>query len=98
MLVALCPMGQMNGYFHTNYHMPILFFTQLMGIAFGEKPENLGFGSELVSAHEAMKRIGITTPEPAPAKPVAKKPAGLPMPPPLERVGQQTTGNEEASE
>ena len=107
-LVALCPMcqmnldafqGQMNGYFHTNYHMPILFFTQLMGIAFGEKPENLGFGSELVSAHAAMKRIGIQTPEPAtPAKPVAKKPAGLPMPPPRVRAGQQSTGSEEASE
>ncbi len=74
--------GQMNGYFHTNYHMPILFFTQLMGIAFGKNPEDLGFGSELVSAHAAMKRIGIQTPEPVPAKPVAKKPAGLPMPPP----------------
>jgi heterodisulfide reductase subunit B len=106
-LVALCPMcqmnldafqGQMNGYFHTSYHMPILFFTQLMGIAFGEKPENLGFGSELVSAHAAMKRIGIQTPEPAPAKPVAKKPSGLPMPPPRVRVGQQNTANEEASE
>jgi heterodisulfide reductase subunit B len=90
--------GQMNGYFHTSYHMPILFFTQLMGIAFGEKPENLGFGSELVSAHAAMKRIGIQTPEPAPAKPVAKKPSGLPMPPPRVRVGQQNTANEEASE
>jgi hypothetical protein len=69
-----------------------------MGLAFGEKPENLGFGSELVSAHAAMKRIGIQTPEPAPAKPVAKKPAGLPMPPPRVRVGQQTTGDEEAIE
>ena len=106
-LVALCPMcqmnldafqGQMNGYFHTNYHMPILFFTQLMGIAFGVNPEDLGFGSELVSAHDAMRRIGIQTPEPAPAKPVAKKPAGLPMPPPRVRAGQQTTANQEASE
>ncbi len=71
-LVALCPMcqmnldafqGQMNGYFHTNYQMPILFFTQLMGVAFGIRPEKLGFGSEFVSAHEAMKRIGIQTPD-----------------------------------
>jgi heterodisulfide reductase subunit B len=103
-LVAMCPMcqmnldafqGQMNGYFHTKYHMPILFFTQLMGLAFGEKPENLGFGSELVSAHAAMKRIGIHTPEPVPAKPPVRKPSGLPMPPMRERVGQTSTANNE---
>jgi heterodisulfide reductase subunit B len=107
-LVALCPMcqmnldafqGQMNGYFHTNYHIPILFFTQLMGLAFGEKPEKLGFGSEFVSAHEAMKRIGVEVPLPDANKPVPKKPSGLPMPPPRMRVGQKiTTGNEEATE
>jgi heterodisulfide reductase subunit B len=107
-MVALCPMcqmnldafqGQMNGYFHTNYHMPILFFTQLMGLAFGEKPENLGFGSEFVSAHEAMKRVGVQTPLPETAKPAPKKPSGLPMPPQRAKAGQKvTTGNEEATE
>ncbi len=107
-LVALCPMcqmnldafqGQMNGYFNTNYKMPILFFTQLMGIAFGEKPEKLGFGSEFVSAHDAMRRIGVQTPVPESSKPLPKKPAGLPMPPQLARAGQNaTTGNEEAAE
>ncbi|HTZ00486.1 MAG TPA: CoB--CoM heterodisulfide reductase iron-sulfur subunit B family protein [Rhodocyclaceae bacterium] len=109
-MVALCPMcqmnldafqGQMNGYFHTNYHIPILFFTQLMGLAFGAKAENLGFGAELVSAHEAMKRIGVVTPVPeGAAKPVPKKPSGLPMPPPRPRAGQitTTTGSEEATE
>ena len=107
-LVALCPMcqmnldafqGQMNGYFHTNYHMPILFFTQLMGVAFGERPEKLGFGSEFVSAHDAMRRIGVQTPVPEASKPAPKKPAGLPMPPQRTRAGQKVTiGNEEASE
>jgi heterodisulfide reductase subunit B len=108
MMVALCPMcqmnvdafqGQMNGYFHTNYHMPILFFTQLMGLAFGLKPEKLGFGSEMVSAREALKRIGIHTPAPETAKPAPKKPSGLPMPPPRVRAEEKvTTANEEASE
>ena len=28
----------MNRYFRTSYHMPILFFTQLMGLAFGMEP------------------------------------------------------------
>ncbi|NTV38242.1 MAG: hypothetical protein HGA82_03570 [Anaerolineales bacterium] len=107
-LVALCPMcqmnldafqGQMNGYFKTNYHMPILFFTQLMGIAFGAKPETLGFGSEFVSAREAMGRIGVETPEPVQAPPAPKKPAGLPMPPPRVKAGKNiTAGKEEASE
>ena len=107
-LVALCPMcqmnldafqGQMNGYFHTNYHMPILFFTQLMGLAFGKNPEKLGFGSEFVSAHDAMLRIGVQTPVPVPDKPAPKKPTGLPMPPARVKVGQKVnTGNEEAIE
>jgi len=107
-LVALCPMcqmnldafqGQMNGYFHTNYRMPILFFTQLMGIAFGEKPENLGFGSEFVSAHDAMRRIGVQTPVPEASKPTPKKPSGLPMPTPRARIGEKvTTGTEEAAQ
>jgi heterodisulfide reductase subunit B len=42
MMVTLCPMcqlnidayqGEMNRHFGTNYRMPILFFTQLMGLA-----------------------------------------------------------------
>jgi len=69
----------------------------LKRLAFGDKPEALGFGSELVSAHAAMMRIGIQTPEPA-AKPAAKKPAGLPMPPPRVRAGQKTGITEEAAE
>jgi heterodisulfide reductase subunit B len=90
--------SQMNGYFKTNYHMPILFFTQLMGIAFGAEAKELGFGSEFVSARGAMSRIGVQTPEPtaetpAPAK---KKPAGLPMPPPLVKKGKSTGTSKEA--
>jgi heterodisulfide reductase subunit B len=105
-MVALCPMcqmnldafqGQMNGYFKTDYKMPILFFTQLMGVAFGQKPEQLGFGAEFVSARPAMSRIGIQTPEPAAAASPAKKPTGLPMPPPLKKGGQPSgTATEEA--
>ena len=88
-MVTLCPMCQMNldayqnetnRHFHTHYNMPILFFTQLLGIAFGIDPRNLGFGRELVDSSVAMSRIGVEVPAPEP-KPTKKTRNGrLPMP------------------
>jgi heterodisulfide reductase subunit B len=89
-MVTVCPMCQMNldayqnetnRFFGTNYHMPIVFFTQLMAVAFGVDPEEAGFGMELTSAKDALARIGLETPEPVEASP-RKKPEGLPMPKP----------------
>jgi heterodisulfide reductase subunit B len=99
LLVTVCPMcqmnidayqGEMNHHFGTGYHMPILFFTQLIGLAFGLEPRALGIGSEIVSATRALGRIGIEIPAPE-ATPVgagrevregrrARRPQGLPMP------------------
>ena len=45
--------GEMNQHFKTNFQMPILFFTQMMGLAFGMMPKELGFGEELVDAAQA---------------------------------------------
>lgn len=96
-IVTVCPMcqmnldafqGQMNAYFKTDYNIPVLFFTQLMGIAFGEEPEKLGFGSEFVSARQAMSRIGVETPEPVEPAKTTKQPSGLPMPPKRVKTGQ----------
>jgi len=87
-MVTLCPMCQMNldayqsetnRYFGTNFRMPIVFFTQLMAVAFGKDPKEAGFGMETTSAKDALARIGLEAPASA-AAPVAKKPAGLPMP------------------
>jgi heterodisulfide reductase subunit B2 len=89
LMATVCPMCQMNldayqnetnQYFHTNYHMPVIFFTQLMGLAFGMEPEAMGFGTELVDAHAALSHIGMETPTDPNA--AAKKPkrTGLPMP------------------
>ena len=97
MLVTVCPMCQMNvdayqsemnRHFGTSYHMPILFFTQLMGLAFGEEPERLGLGREIVSARRALAKIGVELPAVAPAseEEAADRPRrpkrgpGLPMP------------------
>jgi len=55
-----------------------------MGLAFGLEPKELGFGTELVSAKNALAKIGLQAPEPvdvAPARP--RKAKGLPMPEPL---------------
>jgi heterodisulfide reductase subunit B len=86
-MVTVCPMCQMNldayqnetnQFFGTHYHMPIVFFTQLMGLAFGKEPKEVGFGMELVSASKALTRIGVETP--VSAEVPRKKYEGLPMP------------------
>lgn len=89
LMATVCPMCQMNidayqnemnHYFGTDYHMPVLFFTQLMGLAFGRKPEELGIGVELVNSRNALATIGVEVPvtqEPAAPR---KKNEGLPMP------------------
>ena len=92
MLVTLCPMCQLNldayqndtnRHFGTHYNMPVLFFTQLMGLAFGLEPERLGIGREMVDARPALARLREPVAEAA-AAPVAHKPRrakeALPMP------------------
>ena len=90
-MITLCPMcqmnidayqGEMNRHFNTNYHMPIIFFTQLMGLAFGLDAKQLGFGREFVSAKAMLDRIGVEAPEPVETVPVHRpgKKEGLPMP------------------
>ena len=92
LMATLCPMCQLNldayqaeanRYFGTDYQMPVIFFTQLMGLAFGMEPGELGFGLELVSAKKALEKIGADPPETPAAKPRPRRPEGLPMPAPL---------------
>jgi len=54
-----CPLCQLNleAYqdavnreFGTDYHIPVVYFTQLMGVAFGISSKKLGFGGEFVPA------------------------------------------------
>lgn len=89
-LVTLCPMcqlnldafqGEVNKKFKTNYEIPIVYFTQLMGIAFGNGPKELGFGKEFVDAGPALAKIGIEVEADSSADtPRRKKEDGLPMP------------------
>jgi heterodisulfide reductase subunit B len=89
-MVTLCPMCQLNldAYqeavnkrFGTNYKIPILYFTQLIGLALGISPEALGIGSEFVDARPALSKIGIELPPPQePAKKKRPSKEELPMP------------------
>ena len=90
MLVTLCPMCQLNvdayqaetnRFFNTDYEMPILYFTQLMGLAFGLDPKELGIGKEFVDPRPALAKIGVEVEDDETPKPRRKKKEeGLPMP------------------
>ncbi len=49
-----CYQGQVNSELGTRYSMPVVFFTQLVGLALGIPPKRLGFGKELVSTKEIV--------------------------------------------
>jgi heterodisulfide reductase subunit B len=62
-IACLCPMcqlnldayqGRVNNHFNTRFQLPILFFTQLIGVALGLEPEALGFGKEMVPAEPVL--------------------------------------------
>jgi len=89
-IVTICPMcqlnldayqSQVNRHFGTKYNLPILYFTQMIGLALGLKPEELGIGKEIVSASRALRKIGAEVEEEA-AIPVRRRrdDKSLPMP------------------
>ena len=66
LISTVCPMCQLNldayqdavnAHFGTKYKIPIVYFTQLIGLAFGVPEKELGFGKEIISARPALKKI-----------------------------------------
>jgi heterodisulfide reductase subunit B len=49
-----CYQQQVNQEFGTNFAMPILYFTQLVGLAMGIQPKKLGIGKEFVTLAPAL--------------------------------------------
>jgi heterodisulfide reductase subunit B len=67
-IVTLCPMcqlnldayqGNVNREFGTKFKMPILYFTQMIGLAIGLDPKDLGIGKEIVQSREVLAKIGM---------------------------------------
>jgi heterodisulfide reductase subunit B len=65
-LVVACPLcqsnldmrqAQVNKRYGTDYHLPVLYFTQLIGLALGLDEKELGLGMGLVSARALLARI-----------------------------------------
>jgi heterodisulfide reductase subunit B len=63
-ILCMCPMCQLNldayqgrveSTFNADFNMPIIFFTQLLGVALGIDMKNLGFGKELVPAEPVIR-------------------------------------------
>ncbi len=90
-LAAICPLCRINvdAYqeemrrtFGVAERLPIVFFTQLMGLAFGATPEALDLGQEFVSPREALAKAGIRIPlrpEDPMRRPPSRRDMGIPI-------------------
>jgi heterodisulfide reductase subunit B len=89
LIVTLCPMCQLNldayqdgvnKLFKSDFKIPVLYFTQMIGLAMGIDPVELGIGKEFIDARPALAKIGVELPveeEPRKKKPSREE---LPMP------------------
>ncbi len=62
-MIAACPLchlnldayqGKINAKYGTSYSLPVLYFTQLMGLAFGVDPKALGVDKNIIPATELL--------------------------------------------
>jgi heterodisulfide reductase subunit B len=55
-----CYQQQVNQEFGTDYRIPVLYFTQIIGLAFGISPKRLGIGTELISINPVLSQLKST--------------------------------------
>jgi heterodisulfide reductase subunit B len=64
LILCMCPMcqlnmdmyqGRVNNFFNTKFKLPIVYFTQMLGVALGIDMKKLGFGKELVAAEPVIR-------------------------------------------
>jgi heterodisulfide reductase subunit B len=57
--------SEVNRELGTEFSMPIMYFTQLMGLAMGIKPKQLGIGNEVVpvktvlACRQSQRQVGV---------------------------------------
>jgi heterodisulfide reductase subunit B len=94
LMATVCPMcqinidayqGEVNAMFGTHYAMPIVFFTQLMGVAFGLESQVVGLGREYTNATKTLAAALKAAPAAARAADAAAAFAG-PRPRPDKRA------------
>ena len=74
-----CYQQDVNREFGTTYKLPVLYFTQLMGLAMGIAPKKLGIGTELVSPQPVLDCVARRPAAAATAAPAAPAPAKAPQ-------------------
>jgi heterodisulfide reductase subunit B len=88
-IVTICPMCQLNldayqprvnAHFGTAFNLPVLYFTQTIGLALGIAPKELGIGSEIVSSSKALSKIGAEIEATEPPRRKKRDDKSLPMP------------------
>ena len=52
-----CYQQQVNQEFGTQFHIPVVYFTHLIGLSLGISPKKLGFGKEFLSPKKAIDAI-----------------------------------------
>jgi heterodisulfide reductase subunit B len=89
LIVTLCPMCQLNldAYqdnvnkaFKSDFKLPVLYFTQMIGLAMGIDPVELGIGKEFINARPALAKIGVELPVEEASKKKRPNKEQLPMP------------------
>jgi heterodisulfide reductase subunit B2 len=60
-----CYQQQVNQEFGTNFSVPVMYFTQLIGLAFGVPPKKLGMGKEFVALTPSLFEAVKAKPDPA---------------------------------
>ena len=65
-IVVACPLchsnldlrqEEANKLYNKNYNIPILYFTQVLGLAFGLEPEELSLDKHFVNTEELLNKV-----------------------------------------